>query len=62
MRAREPDVTGTATAGDGVRIAYETFGSGDPTIVMLPSAPDHAFAPVEGPGPLPRASFPRGRL
>jgi pimeloyl-ACP methyl ester carboxylesterase len=39
MRAREPDVTGTATSGDGVKIAYETFGTGDPTIVMLPSAP-----------------------
>ena len=39
MRAREPDVTGTATSGDGVRIAYETFGTGDPTIVMLPSTP-----------------------
>ena len=39
MRAREPDVTGTATSGDGVKIAYETFGTGDPTIVMLPSTP-----------------------
>ena len=39
MRAREPDVAGTAVADDGVRIAYEIFGSGDPTLVMLPSAP-----------------------
>ena len=39
MRAREPDVTGTAIADDGVRIAYESFGSGDPTLVLLPSAP-----------------------
>src|SRR5829696_2674558 len=39
MRAREPDVAGTAVAGDGVRIAYETFGSVDPAVVLLPSAP-----------------------
>jgi pimeloyl-ACP methyl ester carboxylesterase len=39
MRAREPDVTGTATSSDGVRIVYETFGTGDPTIVMMPSTP-----------------------
>ncbi len=39
MRAREPDVAGTAIADDGVRIAYESFGSGDPTLVLLPSAP-----------------------
>ena len=39
MRAREPDVTGTATSSDGVRIVYETFGSGDPTLVLMPSTP-----------------------
>jgi pimeloyl-ACP methyl ester carboxylesterase len=39
MRAREPDITGTATSSDGVRIVYETFGSGDPTLVLLPSTP-----------------------
>ena len=39
MRAREPDTTGTATSSDGVKIVYETFGTGDPTIVMLPSTP-----------------------
>ncbi len=39
MRARDPDLTGIATSPDGVRIAYEAFGSGDPTIVLLPSAP-----------------------
>jgi pimeloyl-ACP methyl ester carboxylesterase len=39
MRAREPDVMGVAIAPDGVRIAYETAGAGDPTIVLLPSAP-----------------------
>ena len=39
MRAREPDITGVAASPDGVRIAYEVFGRGDPTIVLLPSAP-----------------------
>ena len=39
MRAREPDVTGTATSSDGVNLAYETFGTGDPTIVLIPSSP-----------------------
>ena len=62
MRAREPDVTGTATSGDGVRIAYETFGTGDPTLVLLPVGADHPFAPVEGPGPLPQPPSPRDRL
>lgn len=38
-RARLPDASGRATSSDGVRIAYEIFGSGDPTIVLLPSAP-----------------------
>ena len=39
-RPREPDVTGTASpSSDGVRIAYEVFGTGDPTIVLLPSTP-----------------------
>jgi pimeloyl-ACP methyl ester carboxylesterase/predicted glycosyltransferase len=37
-RARLPDETGRVTRPDGVRIAYEVFGSGDPTIVLLPSA------------------------
>jgi len=39
MRAREPDATGTATSADGVKLVYETFGTGDPTIVMVPSTP-----------------------
>src|SRR5258706_10641802 len=38
-RARMPDQTGLVAASDGVRIAFEIFGSGDPTIVLLPSAP-----------------------
>src|SRR5258708_37905065 len=38
-RARMPDQTGVVAAPDGVRIAFGIFGSGDPTIVLLPSAP-----------------------
>jgi pimeloyl-ACP methyl ester carboxylesterase len=38
-RARLPDRTGVAFASDGVGLAWEAFGAGDPTIVLLPSAP-----------------------
>lgn len=38
-RARLPDVVGTAVSPDGVRIGYEVYGSGEPTIVFVPSAP-----------------------
>jgi len=38
-RARLPNRSGVATAGDGVHIAWDEFGAGDPTIVLLPSAP-----------------------
>ena len=34
-----PDSDAIATSADGVRLAFETFGSGDPTIVLLPSTP-----------------------
>ena len=39
MRAVEPGVTGLVLSSDGVRIAYEVVGAGDPTIVFLPSTP-----------------------
>ena len=39
MRAVEPSLTGTVQSADGVGIAYEVFGAGDPTIVFLPSTP-----------------------
>jgi pimeloyl-ACP methyl ester carboxylesterase len=39
MRAVEPDVAGVVASPDGTRIAHETFGTGDPTIVLLPSTP-----------------------
>jgi pimeloyl-ACP methyl ester carboxylesterase len=38
-RARLPIRSGIAVAEDGVRIAWDEFGAGDPTIVLLPSAP-----------------------
>ena len=36
MRAREPDERGTVER-DGVRVAYEVFGSGQPTLLLLTS-------------------------
>lgn len=39
MRAVEPAEAAFVTSPDGVRIAYEVFGGGDPTIVFLPSTP-----------------------
>jgi pimeloyl-ACP methyl ester carboxylesterase len=38
-RARLPDASGFATSPDGVRIAFDVYGSGSPTLVLLPSAP-----------------------
>lgn len=39
MRAVEPVEAAVATSRDGVRIAYEVFGVGEPTIVFLPTTP-----------------------
>src|SRR5437660_986255 len=36
MRAREPDAEGFIER-DGVRIFYEVFGSGEPTVLLLPT-------------------------
>ena len=49
-------------AADGVRLAYDVYGAGDPTLVLLPVGADHPLAPVEGPGPLPRSPLPRRDL
>jgi pimeloyl-ACP methyl ester carboxylesterase len=38
MRAREPDREGDLDR-DGVRLHYEVFGSGEPTLVLVPSNP-----------------------
>jgi len=38
--ARQPDASGFATSPDGVRLAYDIYGSGHPTtVVLVPSAP-----------------------
>jgi len=39
MRAVERAETGLVERPDGVRIAYEVFGAGEPTILLLPSTP-----------------------
>jgi pimeloyl-ACP methyl ester carboxylesterase len=36
MRAREPDYVGTIELG-GVRVGYDVYGAGEPTIVLLTS-------------------------
>ena len=38
-RAALPDRHGFVERSEGVRIAFETFGSGEPALVLLPSAP-----------------------
>ncbi|MEA2654454.1 MAG: hypothetical protein QOI37_1681 [Chloroflexota bacterium] len=38
-RAALPDRAGFAIGPGGVRIAFETYGSGDPTLVLMPSSP-----------------------
>ena len=35
MRARQPDVQGLVDR-DGVKIGYEVFGSGEPTVMLMP--------------------------
>jgi pimeloyl-ACP methyl ester carboxylesterase len=37
--ARRPESSGVAVSSDGVRLAYDIYGSGATTIVLLPSAP-----------------------
>src|SRR4051794_24241838 len=36
MRAREPDTDGYVER-DGVKVGYEVFGSGSPTLLLLPT-------------------------
>jgi hypothetical protein len=38
-RAVEPTSRGVVEAPDGVRIAFDCCGAGDPTLVLLPSTP-----------------------
>jgi pimeloyl-ACP methyl ester carboxylesterase len=37
--ARRPDASGFATSADGSRLAYDIFGSGERTLVLIPSTP-----------------------
>ena len=36
MRAREPDLEGFVES-DGVKLGYEVFGQGTPTVLLLPT-------------------------
>src|SRR6187402_161106 len=36
MRARQPDEDGYVER-DGVKLAYEVFGTGDPTVLLMPT-------------------------
>src|SRR4051812_21925136 len=38
-RAGRPDRSDLAVAPDGVRLGFDAYGTGDPTLVLLPSAP-----------------------
>lgn len=38
MRAREPDISGYIVR-DGVNVYYETFGDGEPTVLLMPTYP-----------------------
>lgn len=38
-RARLPDRSGYATAADGTRLAWDDYGAGDPTLILVPSTP-----------------------
>jgi pimeloyl-ACP methyl ester carboxylesterase len=38
-RAVRPDRSGLAVATDGVRLGFDVYGSGEPTLVLMPSAP-----------------------
>ena len=61
-RARLPDRSGFAVADDGVRLAFDVYGAGDPTHRAAPVGADRPLPPVEGPGPLPQPPLARGHL
>ena len=61
MRARYPDTEGYVER-DGVRIFYEVFGEGEPTVLLLPSWSDHPLTLLEGAGTLSRTSLSRHHL
>ena len=60
-RARYPDEEGYIER-DGVRVFWEFYGSGEPTILFLPDLDARALARLEGADPVLRASLPRRLL
>ena len=61
MRAREPDIEGYVERR-GVKVGYEVFGDGDPTILLLPSWAIVHSRVLEGAGRVPREALPRHHL
>ena len=60
MRARIADAEGFVEHG-GVKIHYEVYGEGGPTILLHADVDDHPQAVLEGADPLPGPPPPRGR-
>ena len=59
--AREPDEQG-AVERDGVRIHWESYGAGEPAILLLPTWSIVHSRHWKGADPLPRAALPRRHL
>ena len=60
-RARYPDETGYVER-DGVRVFYEVYGTGEPTVLPHADVGARPLAPLEDADPLSRAPLPRGDL
>ena len=60
-RARYPDSSGY-TERDGVRLYYEVYGSGEPTVFLLADVVDHPFTALEDADPLPGPALPRAHV
>ena len=60
MRAREPDKAGYVER-DGVKVAYESFGDGDTTVVFVPVDTIVDSRAWKGQVPVPVPALPRGR-
>ena len=59
-RARYPDDEGYVER-DGVRVFYEVYGEGEPTVMFVPTVGDRPLATLEDADPVPRAPLPRAR-
>ena len=60
-RARYPDSEGYVER-DGVRVLYEVFGSGEPTVLLLPTWSIVHSRAWKMQVPVPRAALPRGHV